>query len=128
MRAGYDTIAQSLRDIAGILDTIADADFSDPWVSLNIQPGGETDDEIVAAVDALGQVLFGVDGQTYALSSGSHHHHGVKASREQEDSYPGVSVAVYQAVTNPEERKLREEIEELRRQRDELAAAAGVDA
>lgn len=122
--ADYGTIADSLRKIADALDTFADQPMPrKPYVSLDIQPGasrGDDDDATIAAVSALAAALYGGTATMKPYSSGDWHYesHGV---------VPGISVSVYDRVTSPEERKLREEVEALRRERDALAAdlAAG---
>lgn len=116
--ADFPTVAASLRYIADRLDTLADAGLPDPYVQLVIQPSVGSarrgDEATIQAVDTVAEALFGYVGNTEAMSGGSYHH----TARGQ---FAGVGVGVYNAVSSPEVRRLQAEIDELRRQRDELA-------
>lgn len=108
------TIAASLRRIADSIESIDPALYPrQPFVSIDIQPGTTDPDATVTIVDALSMAILGKQG-TYKLSIG---HYGA------DGHLPGInSVSVYDVVEPPEKRELKREIEDLRRQRDELAA------
>jgi hypothetical protein len=109
----YAEIAAELRRMADDLDTLTGLGLPKPWLTLNIQPHGDTDDEIIAGVDAVAGALLGKPGRTARLSGGAFHY-------DASGSRGLVRIGVYQAVSDP---AARERDAELVRLRAELAAA-----
>lgn len=72
---GYcGAIADDLRRIADALAAVEHLELPEPrYVHLHIQPGGKTDDEVIAAVNALGQAVNGKPGKPVRMSGGSYH-------------------------------------------------------
>lgn len=122
----YAAMAAAFRRIADAFDELSTQDLPaprKPYVSIDIQPHGEDDEATIALVNAWATALFGQRGEATQMDSGRCHH--LARGR-----VGPVSVGVYDRIENPAEREAREEkarlraeLDELRRERDELAAA-----
>lgn len=70
----FADLARDLRIIAELLEKAPHVTLTrSPYVELGIQPGG-TDDEIIARTDAIGQLLFGKDGQAKSMGGDTYHY------------------------------------------------------
>lgn len=105
-------IATALRTLADKLAPLGDYALPDIAVSIDILPlGGEA--AAIAAIDQIGNALYGTPGATKELSNGAHHHRA-------RGRIAGMAVHAFTSVTAPKEREMRAELERLRA---ELAAA-----
>jgi hypothetical protein len=107
-------IAAGLRAVADQLATLGDLPMPATFVCIDILPHGGEDNE-VAAIDRIGQVLTGTPGQARQMSDGSYHH-GVKAHVN------GITVNAFTSVTSPDQRRMQAEIDRLRAQLAEQRA------
>ena len=108
-------VAAGLRAIAARLDALGDAALPNVYIGVDILPNGGEDIEI-AAIDLLGQALYGQPGTTRELSGGTFHHRVT-------GHIDGIEVAVYTAVSSPAERRMRAELARLDA---ELTEAVGI--
>jgi hypothetical protein len=114
----YAEIAAELHRMADDLNTLAGNDLPKPWLNLNIQPHGHTDEQIITAVDAVAGVLIGKPGRTMAMSDGDTYHHDAHGYRGP------ISVGVYNRVSNPATRERDAAVERLRAELAALRATA----
>src|SRR5947207_12867569 len=134
----YAEIAAELRRVADDLGGLAGRGLPQPtYVALSIHPAGADDDEIMAAVDAVGGALLGRPGELEKMSGGTYHYvaHGTRGAAVVANWRCAVKVDVFDRVSSPEEReanRLRAELDELRaqvgRERAERAAEAATPA
>jgi hypothetical protein len=108
-------VAASLRAVAEKFAALGDAPLPNIFVSIDLLPHGGEDAE-VAAVDLIGQALYGRTGETREMSSPGTYHHSVRGT------VAGISVDAYTSVTSPQEREMRAEIARLRAQLGTSAA------
>lgn len=125
--AQYAQIVSVLREVADALTTIDTDQVAPLTVSVTLQPVHTDEGVEVATVDAVAEAI-GTAAVAVKMSSGSWHHH---AERTWRAGTTRTRVAAFCGVTAPEERAVREEadrlrveVEELRAQLAERAAAA----
>lgn len=89
-------VAQALDAIAGKLYALDDDVHKSLWVGLTIQPDPNlSDEQKVAAIDAIGEAILGHPGELREMSSGTYHHDA--------DGLVGpVRVGIYASVTATE--------------------------
>jgi hypothetical protein len=120
----YTNLAATLHGIADDIATLAGRGLPDrAYVGITVMPLPHDlpDDVMVRAVDSIGQALAGKPGTTERMSSGSYHHNA-GGTRGGNYGSGGVDIRVFQSVTPPDKRALRDEIERLTAERDRLAA------
>lgn len=116
MSDDYARIASALRTMADRLDTLAGLDLPErPYVGVSIEPGGlrlgpgPDDDVTIAAVDAVSRALLDTPGVSYRVSGDTWHHRtGGRVGP--------VRVDVFDLVGDPERRRMRDELAQLRAQ------------
>jgi hypothetical protein len=70
----FADLATDLRAIAAAFEQASHVAMDrNPWVHLDIQPDG-TDEQIIERTDALGQLLFGRDGEPKQMGGSSYHY------------------------------------------------------
>jgi hypothetical protein len=102
----YAEIAAQLRHMADDLDGLAGVGLPAPYFSIDIHPHGESDEQIVATVDAVATALLGTPGETYPVSGGFHHGHRGRRGP--------IWIGVYERVSDPAERERAAELARLR--------------
>jgi len=123
---GYcGAIADELRGVADLLDSIGHVELPEPRLAgLDFQPGGETDAEIIAAIDAIGMALLGKKGERSTTSGRPWY--AVKGMRGP------VTVSAYRGLSQPPDERdvelarLRAEVEQLRAKQSAAAADVGL--